>query len=57
MKQECKSTKIKNKRQVTMMKGDGSAGGQWRDEMIGDDQWWCWATAGNGGNLRDPEWE
>ena len=34
-----------------MTKGYGSAGGQWRDEMIGDDQWWCRATAGNGGSL------
>ena len=28
MKQECKTTKTKNKRQVTMTKGDRSAGGQ-----------------------------
>ena len=47
--------KIKNKRQVTMTKGDGSAGGQRRDEMIGDDQRRCRATAGNGGSLRDPD--
>ena len=36
MKQECKTTKMKNKRQVTMTKGMtkgyGSASRQWRDE-------------------------
>ena len=34
MKQECKTTKMKNKRQVTMTKGDGSAGGQRAQGMI-----------------------
>ena len=55
MKQECKTTKMKNKCQVTMTKGMtkgyGSAGRQWRDEMIGDDQWRCRAMAGDGGSL------
>ena len=63
MKQECKTTKMKNKHQVTMtkgmMKGYGSAGRQWRDKMIGDDQWWCQATVGDGGSpgtLNRNEW-
>ena len=42
-----------------MTKGYGSTGGQWRDEMIGDDQWRCRATAGNSGSpgtLNRNEW-
>ena len=44
LKGECKNTKIKNKRQVTMMKGNRSAGGQ---RAQGDDLPISGAAGGN----------